>query len=114
MKLGLINSAWAQAGRDNSLGHSKNQGSSASTQSISLPIPSTSTSAKRCLIKRECDRLGLPIVSIACVATRGWWTSIPACSVFSIERVQAYLDLAYDYEARNVLLVLGVNTSGTG
>jgi sugar phosphate isomerase/epimerase len=31
----------------------------------------------------------------------------PSVQRFSVDRVKAYLDLAYEYEARNVLLVLG-------
>src|SRR6476620_6852171 len=61
---------------------------------------------ERRLIKRECDRHGLPIVSIACVAV-GLVDFNPSVQRFSVERVKAYLDLAYEYEARNVLLVLG-------
>src|SRR5205807_561472 len=57
-------------------------------------------------IKRECDHAGLPIVSIACVAI-GLIDFNPAVQRFHLQRCRAYLDLAYEYEARNVLLVLG-------
>ncbi len=61
---------------------------------------------ERRLIKNECDRLELPIVSIACVAV-GLVDFNPSVQRFHVERVQKYLDLAYEYEAKNVLLVLG-------
>jgi sugar phosphate isomerase/epimerase len=48
----------------------------------------------------------LPIVSIACVAV-GLVDFNPSVQKFHIERVKKYLDLAYEYQAKNVLLVLG-------
>ena len=62
--------------------------------------------AEQKLIKDECDRLKLPIVSIACVAV-GLIDFNPSVQRFHVERVKKYLDLAYEYEAKNVLLVLG-------
>jgi len=61
---------------------------------------------ERRLIKRECDRAGLPIVSIACVAV-GLIDFNPSVQKFHVDRCRAYLDLAYEYEAKNLLLVLG-------
>src|SRR5262249_2463227 len=61
---------------------------------------------ERRLIKRECDRHGLPIVSIACVAV-GLVDFNPSVQRFHVQRCRAYLDLAYEYEAKNVLVVLG-------
>src|SRR5262249_38877108 len=55
---------------------------------------------------RECDRTGLPIVSIACVAV-GLIDFNPSVQRFHVERCRKYLDLAYEYEAKNLLLVLG-------
>jgi sugar phosphate isomerase/epimerase len=48
----------------------------------------------------------LPIVSLACVAV-GLIDFNPSVQRFSLERVRAYLDFAYELEAKNVLLVLG-------
>jgi sugar phosphate isomerase/epimerase len=79
--------------------------SGASTRSTSSPTPRIDIRERR-LIKDECDRLKLPIVSIACVAT-GLIDFNPSVQRFHIDRVQEYLDLAYEYEAKNVLLVLG-------
>ena len=105
MKLGLINSAWAQAGRETAWGIQKTKELGFDTIDI-FADPLDIDVRERCRIKRECDRLGLPIVSIACVAV-GLVDFNPAVQRFSIDRVKAYLDLAYEYEARNVLLVLG-------
>ncbi len=68
--------------------------------------PSSRSIRERRLLKRECDAAGLPIVSIACVAV-GLVDFNPSVQRFSRDRVRAYLDLAYEYEAENLLLVLG-------
>lgn len=105
MKLGLINSAWAQAGRETAWGLQKTKQLGFDTVDI-FADPLDLDIRERRLIKRECDRLELPIVSIACVAV-GLVDFNPSVQRFSVDRVKAYLDLAYDYEARNILLVLG-------
>ena len=105
MQLGLINSAWAQAGQDTAWGLQQTKEIGFDTVDI-FADPLDIDVRERCLIKRECDRLGLPIVSIACVAV-GLIDFNPSVQRFSVDRVKAYLDLAYEYEARNVLLVLG-------
>lgn len=105
VKLGLINSAWAQAGKDTAWGIQKTK--EIGFDSIDIFTDPLDIDVKeRTLIKRECDRLELPIVSIACVAV-GLIDFNPSVQRFSIERVKRYLDLAYEYEASNVLLVLG-------
>jgi D-psicose/D-tagatose/L-ribulose 3-epimerase len=50
--------------------------------------------------------VGLPIISIACVAV-GLIDFNASVQRFHVERVKKYLDLAYEYEAKNVLLVIG-------
>ncbi|HEY3962990.1 MAG TPA: sugar phosphate isomerase/epimerase [Planctomycetaceae bacterium] len=105
MKLGLINSAWAQAGRETAWGIQKTKELGFDTIDI-FADPLDIDVRERRRIKNECDRIGLPIVSIACVAV-GLVDFNPSVQRFSVERVKAYLDLAYEYEARNVLLVLG-------
>jgi len=105
MKLGLINSAWAQAGRDTAWGIQK-------TKELGFDVidiftdPLDITVQERRLIKDECDRLELPIVSICCVAV-GLIDFNPSVQRFHIDRVKQYLDLVYEYEANNLLLVLG-------
>jgi sugar phosphate isomerase/epimerase len=105
MKLGLINSAWAQAGKDTSFGIRMTKEIGFDTIDI-FADPLDLDVKERRLIKRECDRAGLPIASIACVAV-GLIDFNPSVQRFHLQRCRAYLDLAYEYEARNVLLVVG-------
>jgi sugar phosphate isomerase/epimerase len=105
MKLGLINSAWAQAGKETSYGIWKTKELGFDTIDIFVdPLDASAMELK--LIKNECDRAGLPIVSIACVAL-GLVDFNPSVQRFHRSRVQAYLDTARTFQARNVLLVLG-------
>jgi sugar phosphate isomerase/epimerase len=105
MKLGLINSAWAQAGRDTAFGIRMTKEIGFDTIDI-FTDPLDIDVKERLLIKRECDRADLPIVSIACVAV-GLIDFNPSVQRFHLQRCRAYLDLAYEYGAKNVLLVLG-------
>lgn len=105
MNLGLINSAWAQTGLDTAFGIRKTK--EIGFDSIDIFADPLDIDAKeRKLIKDECDRVGLPIISVACVAV-GLIDFNPSVQRFHVERVKAYLDLAYGFEAQNVLLVLG-------
>lgn len=105
MKLGLINSAWVQADRPTSFGLQKTKEIGFDTVDVFID-PLTADVRERRLVKNECDRLGLPIVSLPCVAV-GLIDFNPSVRRFHLDRVRAYLDLAYEYEARNVLLVIG-------
>jgi sugar phosphate isomerase/epimerase len=105
MKLGLINSAWAQANKDTAYGIRMTKEIGFDTIDI-FADPLDLSIKERRLIKRECDRVGLPIVSIACVAV-GLIDFNPSVQHFHLKRCRAYLDLAYEYEAKNLLLVLG-------
>ncbi|WP_425616625.1 sugar phosphate isomerase/epimerase family protein [Anatilimnocola sp. NA78] len=105
MKLGLINSAWVQANQPTEYGLQKTKELGFDSVDIFVD-PLDIDIRERLLIKRECDRLQLPIISIACVAV-GLIDFNPSVRRFHIDRVQEYLDLAYEYEAKNVLLVLG-------
>lgn len=105
MKLGLINSAWAQAGRDTAWGLRKTKELGFDTVDI-FTDPLDITVQERMLIRRECEQLELPIVSICCVAT-GLIDLNPSVQRFHLDRVTKYLDLAYEFSAKNVLLVLG-------
>jgi sugar phosphate isomerase/epimerase len=105
MKLGLINSAWAQAGRDTAFGIRMTREIGFDTIDI-FADPLDLDARERRLIHRECERAGLPIVSIACVAV-GLLDFNPSVQRFHLERCRRYLDLAYEYDAKNVLLVLG-------
>jgi D-psicose/D-tagatose/L-ribulose 3-epimerase len=105
MKLGLINSAWVQAQQPIDFGLRKTKEIGFDTIDI-FTDPLDMDVIERRLIKDECDRLDLPIVSIACVAV-GLIDFNPSVQEFHMDRVRSYLDLAYEYEAKNVLLVLG-------
>src|SRR5476651_1489031 len=105
MQLGLINSAWAQAGRDTAFGIRMTKEIGFDTIDI-FADPLDMGPSERRLIKSECDRAGLPIVSIACVAV-GLIDFNPSVQRFHMERARAYLELAAEYQARNVLLVIG-------
>lgn len=105
MKLGLINSAWAQAGRDTSYGIRMTKEIGFDTIDI-FTDPLDIDIKERRLIKRECDKAGLPIVSVACVAV-GLVDFNPSVQRFHMTRTRAFLDLVYEFEAKNLLLVLG-------
>jgi sugar phosphate isomerase/epimerase len=105
MKLGLINSAWAQAGKGTAFGIQMTKEIGFDTIDI-FTDPLDIDIKERRLIKRECDKAGLPIVSIACVAV-GLIDFNPSVQRFHMERCRAFLDLCYEYEAKNLLLVIG-------
>ncbi len=105
MKLGLINSAWAQAGKGTAYGIRMTKEIGFDTIDI-FADPLDSDVKERQLIKRECDRAGLPIVSLACVAV-GLIDFNPSVQRFHLSRCRAYLDLAYEFQAKNLLLVIG-------
>src|SRR6187200_563118 len=97
MQLGLINSAWAQAGRDTAYGIRMTKEIGFDTIDI-FADPLDLDAKERKLIRTECDRAGLPIVSIACVAV-GLIDFNPSVQRFHLQRCRAYLDLAYEYGA---------------
>src|SRR5262245_53932649 len=105
MKLGLINSAWAQAGKGTAFGIQKTKEIGFDTIDI-FTDPLDIDAKERKLIKREADKAGLPIISICCVAT-GLIDFNPSVQRFHMQRTKAFLDLCYEYEARNLLLVIG-------
>lgn len=105
MKLGMINSAWAQAGRDTAWGLQKTKEIGFDCVDIFID-PLDVDILERKLVKDTCDRLDLPIVSVCCVAV-GLIDFNPSVQRFHLQRVKSYLDLCYEYEARNLLLVLG-------
>ncbi|MBL9123291.1 MAG: TIM barrel protein, partial [Planctomycetaceae bacterium] len=105
MKLGLINSAWVQSGQPTVFGLEKTKEIGFDAVDIFVD-PLDLAPGERRLIREACDRLELPIVSLPCVAL-GLADFNASVRKFHLERVRAFLDLAYDYRARNVLLVLG-------
>jgi sugar phosphate isomerase/epimerase len=105
MRLGLINSAWVQANQPTVYGLQKTKELGFDTVDIFVDPLDIDVKERR-RIKDECDRLELPIVSLACVAV-GLIDFNPSVRRFHQKRVKRYLDLAYEYAAKNVLLVLG-------
>lgn len=105
MKLGLINSAWVQTGKPTVFGLQKTKELGFDTVDLFVdPLDLDPTERK--LISAECERLHLPIVSLCCVAV-GLIDLNPSVRRWHLDRVKQYLDLAAEYRAKNVLLVLG-------
>jgi sugar phosphate isomerase/epimerase len=105
LQLGLINSAWAQAGRDTAWGIRKTK--EIGFDSIDLfTDPLDIDARERRLLRTECSRVGLPVVSICCVAT-GLVDFNPSVQRFHLDRCRKFLDLCYEVDACNLLLVIG-------
>jgi D-psicose/D-tagatose/L-ribulose 3-epimerase len=105
MKLGLINSAWSQAGRETAWGLQKTKALGFDTVDI-FTDPLDISAQERQRIRRECERLQLPIVSVCCVAT-GLIDLNPSVRRFHLDRCRKYLELVYEFQGHNLLLVLG-------
>jgi sugar phosphate isomerase/epimerase len=105
MKLGIINSAFVQAGVDTATGlkHVARIGFDCvdvHTEAVGISTKEVS------LVAKTCEKLNLPIISL------------PHCSLglidfaepvreFHMSRTRKFIDLAKTWEAKNVLLVLG-------
>ncbi|MEX2214361.1 MAG: sugar phosphate isomerase/epimerase [Phycisphaeraceae bacterium] len=105
MKLGLINSAFAQAGKGTKFGLEQTKKIGFDTVDI-FADPLDIDVKERALIKGTAAKLGLPIKSIACVAV-GLIDFNPSVQRFHIERCRKYLDLCYELGTENLLLVIG-------
>jgi D-psicose/D-tagatose/L-ribulose 3-epimerase len=105
VKLGLINSAWAQAGRETAWGIRKTAELGFDTIDIFVD-PLDADAEELRLIKTTAAEVGLPIVSVCCVAL-GLVDFNPSVQRFHVDRVRRYLDMCADFGARNLLLVLG-------
>ncbi|MCE9632303.1 MAG: sugar phosphate isomerase/epimerase [Planctomycetia bacterium] len=105
MKLGLINSAFAQAGKGTRFGLEKTKELGFDTVDI-FTDPLDIDAAERTLITDTCRDLDLPIVSLCCVAL-GLIDFNPSVRRFHIDRCRAFLDLAAELGCSNLLLVLG-------
>jgi D-psicose/D-tagatose/L-ribulose 3-epimerase len=105
MRLGLINSAWVQAGKGTAYGLRRTREIGFDSVDI-FADPLDADARERRLIRTECERLGLPVVSTACVAV-GLIDFNPSVQRFHRDRCRAYLDFCYELGAENLLLVLG-------
>ena len=105
MKLGIINSAFSQAGVDTKTGleHIARLGFDAVDI---FTEPMTITSEEKQLIQNTCRQHNLPIVSLPIVSA-GLVDFNDPVRHFHVDRVKKTVDLAREFGANNVLLVLG-------
>jgi sugar phosphate isomerase/epimerase len=105
MQLGLINSAFVQAGVDTATGleHIARIGFDCvdiHTEAVGISQREIST------VARTCEKLGLPIISLP-VCSLGLVDFSKPVREFHIGRTKKFIDLAKIWQAKNVLLVLG-------
>ncbi|MBI2925902.1 MAG: sugar phosphate isomerase/epimerase [Verrucomicrobia bacterium] len=105
MKLGLINSAFAQAGVDTATGlkHIARIGFDTvdiGTEAVGISRQEVS------LVARTTERLGLPVISLPLTAL-GLIDFQEPVREFHLERCKKFIDLARTWRAKNILLVLG-------
>ena len=105
MKLGLISSAWLGSPVGTAEGIRLTKEIGFDTIDI-FADPLDIDIRERRLIKDTCREVNLPVVSTVCCAL-GIADFNPPVRRFHVERAKAYLDLAYELEGRNLLLVLG-------
>ncbi|HSU57138.1 MAG TPA: sugar phosphate isomerase/epimerase family protein [Candidatus Dormibacteraeota bacterium] len=105
MKLGIINSAFYQAGVDTATGlrHIARIG----FDCVDIHTEATDISTKEVqLVRKTCEKLELPIISLP-VCSLGLADFAAPVREFHIERTKKFIDLAKQWHAKNVLLVLG-------
>ncbi len=105
MKLGIINSAFQQAGMDTATGlrHIARIG----FDCVDVFTEAAGISKKEIgLVAKTTEKLGLPIVSLPVVAF-GLIDFNESVREFHVERCKKYIDLAKTWNAKNILLVLG-------
>ena len=105
MKLGIINSAFAQAGVDTKAGLDHIARIGFDTVDI-FPEAMTIPQSEIDLIKSTCQSHNLPISSVVVVAF-GLVDFNDPVRHFHVNRVKKFVDLAKEFGASNVLLVLG-------
>lgn len=105
MKLGIINSAFGQAGVDTATGLKHIARIGFDCVDIFTEAMTISAAEKR-LIADTCAKENLPIVSLPVVAT-GLIDFNDPVRDFHVQRCKAFIDLAAELQAKNILLVLG-------
>ena len=105
MKLGIINSAFNQAGLDTAAGLEHIARIGFDCVDIFTEAMTISPGEKR-LIKRTCKREEIPIVSLPVVATGLTDFNVPVRD-FHVARCKRFIDLAAEFGAKNIVLVLG-------
>jgi sugar phosphate isomerase/epimerase len=105
MKLGIINSAFHQAGMDTAIGlkHISRIG----FDCVDVFTEAVGISKKEIsLVAKTCEKLKLPIISLPVVSV-GLIDFNEPVREFHLERTRKYIDLAKAWDAKNILLVLG-------
>src|SRR5437870_11024143 len=105
MKLGVINSAFYQAGVDTATGlkHIARIG----FDCVDIATEAVGISKKEvALVARTTEKLGLPVISVPFTAS-GLVDFQKPVREFHIERSKQFIDLARSWRAKNILLVLG-------
>jgi sugar phosphate isomerase/epimerase len=105
VKLGLISSAWLGSPVGTAEGIRKTKEIGFDTIDI-FADPMDIDIVERRRIKDTCREVDIPVVATVCCAL-GIADFNPPVQRFHIERMRRYLDLAYELEAKNTLLVLG-------
>lgn len=105
MKLGLINSAWLGSPVGTAEGIRLTREIGFDTIDIQVE-PFDCTASERRLIRETCADVELPIISLPCCAL-GLADFNRPVRQFHIQRARAVLDIAYDFRAQNMLLVVG-------
>jgi len=105
MKLGLISSAWLGSSLDTAEGICQTKAIGFDTIDI-FADPMEIDIRERRLIKDTCVACELPVVSTVCCAL-GIADFNGTVRRFHIDRAKRYLDLGYELNAKNLLLVVG-------
>jgi sugar phosphate isomerase/epimerase len=105
MKLGIINSAFAQLGMDTATGLRHIARIGFDCVDIFTEAITISPEEKR-IIASTCEKAALPIVSLPVVAT-GLIDFNQPVRDFHVTRCKRFIDLGAEFGARNVLVVLG-------
>ena len=105
MKLGIINSAFGQAGVDTATGLQHIARLGFDCVDIFTEAMTITPEEKR-LVLDTCRKNNLPIVSLPVVAA-GLIDFNEPVRAFHVQRCKAFIDLAAEWGAKNILLVLG-------
>jgi len=105
MHLGLINSAWLGTAIDTARGIELTKEIGFDSIDI-FADPLEITAQERRLIRKTCTAAELPVVAVVCCALGIADFNKPVRD-FHVLRAKRYLDLGYELEARNMLLVVG-------
>lgn len=106
MRLGMINSAWEQTGQPTEEGLKWTKELGFDTVDIFLDPLDDGAEDKIASIRRTCDQLKLPIVSVAGVSV-GLIDFNESVRRFHLARSKRYIDMLKAFGGHNYLLVLG-------